>query len=121
MLNEICDEEAAKYHQKPQALSLPPIPYQINIRYFGINITTKDLNIIQIKQHEQLYLHYLQEKFQWNDTVIKTIDWKMLENYIKTLTLPQKISFTKFLHKWRPTQKRKFYTKDILIFFCTIL
>ena len=103
--------EAAKYHRQKQILPLPPIPYQINIKYHRTSITTKNLHIIQAKHQEKIYLRYLQEKLQWTDTVIQTIDWELLDTYINTLTLHQRISFTKFLHKWRPTQKIQFYTK----------
>ena len=35
-----------------------------------------------------------------------SIDWHAIQTYMQTLTLEQKVSFVKYSHKWRPTNKK---------------
>ena len=49
-------------------------------------------------------------KFSWTRDTFKIIDWKIIETYLTSLPLTQKVQYVKFLHKWRPTQKKLFHS-----------
>ena len=111
-INKICDIEANLHYNDPSYLPLPYIKHQVYISYHNIPITTKNMSIIQTKHQEKNYIKYLIEKFNWTHKIINQIDWKTLEQYINQITLPQRVQYTKYLHKWRATQKRLHLTNS---------
>ena len=72
----------------------------------GHTITTKTLNFIHSITNSQNFKNYLKNKFKWTSEVFHSIDWKAIQTYMQTLTLEQKVSFVKYSHKWRPTNKK---------------
>ena len=76
------------------------------IKVKGTKITSKNLNIIHSLTNSQNYVQYLKEKFTWDQETFNSIDWKSLTTFIQTLPLEQKVSFIKYSHKWRPTNKK---------------
>ena len=105
-LNEACDKEAARQHSLRKKLSIPIKPQVITTLIKGLNITTKNHNFIHSITNFQNYEHYIKNKFQWTTEVFNSIDWKSLHKFMQTLTLEQKVSFIKYSHKWRPTNKK---------------
>ena len=46
------------------------------------------------------------KKFEWNQEEFDQIDWDTIQTFIQTLLLEQKVSFIKYSHKWRLTNKK---------------
>ena len=72
----------------------------------GHTITTKNLNFIHSITNSQNYKNYLKTKFKWTAEVFHLIDWRAMQTYMQISTLEQKLSFVKYSHKWRPTNKK---------------
>ena len=66
----------------------------------------KSLNFIHSITNSQNFENYLKNKFKWTSEVFHSIDWQAIQTYMQTLTLEQKVSFVKYSHKWRPTNKK---------------
>lgn len=70
--------------------------------------TTKNLHYLQdiyIKNYED----YLIEKFKRTREIFNTIDWQIIGTYSQTPPVKQKVTYVKFLHKLRLTQKKIYY------------
>ena len=105
-LNEACDKEANLQHTLRNPLLIPIKPQIISMKIKGHIITTKNLNFIHSITNSQNFENYLKNKFKWTAEVFHSIDWQAIQTYMQTLTLKQKVSFVKYSHKWRPTNKK---------------
>ena len=81
------------------------------LKYQNKIITTGSLKPLIDPIQTQQSLQYLATKFQWNDDTTQNIDWDAIKKAQRNLNLHDKISIGKFIHKWRPTNKKLFQTK----------
>mmetsp|Transcript_15748 Transcript_15748/g.32323 ORF Transcript_15748/g.32323 Transcript_15748/m.32323 type:complete len:183 (+) Transcript_15748:115-663(+) len=81
-LNVEADRLAAAFYDHPEAnfdarvLLIPSCPAQLVIA--GIGVTSNYKTLLIRAYTEPRYLEYLQRRFDWDDTVVDTIDWKAL-------------------------------------------
>ena len=111
-LNQTCDTEASLHHNDTVSLITPTIPNQINVFFQGHLHTSKNFHYLHDIQQEHRYKTYLQEKFKWTDKTLDLIDWNVIEHYMKTLSISQKVKYIKLAHKWRPTHSKLFQTSN---------
>ena len=50
---------------------------------------------------------YLREKFGWSQTTFEDISWTTHSTALKSLTEPDRVRITKYIHGWLPTGKRR--------------
>ena len=104
-LNTVCDQEATIHHLDSFCPDIPTYPNQADVEFYNIKFTSKNMNLLHTLHHKEPYITYLTDKFQWKPTTYTLIDWENIGKYTSTLTTTAKVKYTKYSHKWRPTQK----------------
>ena len=112
LINDSCDTFATILHDSETFLHHPTHHMTAFLKYQNKNITTGSFKPLIDPIQTQQYLQYLATKFQWNDNTTQNIDWGAIKKAQRNLNLYAKISINKFTHKWRPTNKKLFQTKN---------
>lgn len=54
-------------------------------------------------------MRYMKCKYDWNDDVVKMVDWDAVSQAMKAKTISQKREIVKLIHEWNQTNRRKAY------------
>jgi hypothetical protein len=74
-------------------------------------------HIIYACQAEDM-LKYLEPRNDWDDTVIKLINWDAVRQALQTKTMSEKRSIIKMIHGWQNTNKRQNYEDNSVAVEC---
>ena len=105
-LNTVCDQEATSHHLDSLCPDIPTHPNKVDVEFYNTIFTSKNMDLLHTLHHRDPYITYLTDKFHWKPTTHTLIDWENIEKYTSTLTTTAKVKYTKYSHKWRPTQKK---------------
>jgi hypothetical protein len=85
----------------PRIYTLPQP--RITVTLNGEPITCNTIQILRNAYGSQQYCIHLQEKHQWTEQVIDTIDWNILGTTIQGFTGSQQRTIQKYINGWLPT------------------
>jgi ribonuclease HI len=108
-LNIIADSLATSFHDltDPEARSQPcPPPFpscQASLIINGRRVVRNHKENIREAAWLPVFYHYLCKRNEWDDNTPARIDWTPHSRALHSLSVPARLSITKFLHRWLPT------------------